>query len=123
VTFRTQQDYLYARDSGTAFAHAIAADFSGFGVFALPHHTVDTVRFVELIREAANELGIASQFKITIGPGEAPFISELDWQPFAQAFPGVENTPLREAIRQSLEVFMEQVKRGWLSERDIVKLV
>ncbi|HUP78445.1 MAG TPA: NAD(P)-dependent oxidoreductase [Pirellula sp.] len=119
VTFRTQQDYLYAPDAGAAFGHSLVDPFDGFGVFTMPHHTVDTSRIVDTLRHAAIDLGIASQFKITIGQSEAPFISELDYEPFLQAFPGVPNTSLDKAIRDSLAVFIDQAKRGWLTEHDI----
>ncbi len=120
VTFRTQQDYLYAPDAGAAFAHSLVDPFNGFGVFTLPHHTVDTKHIVDALRQAARELGIESRFKITIGAGEAPFISELEFEPFMKAFPTAPNTDINEAIRDSLGEFVEQVKRGCLTERDIV---
>ena len=115
VTFRTQQDYLYAPDSGAAFAHSLIDPFDGYGVFTLPSHTADTAQMVEWMRVAADELGIASQFHITIGSGEAPFICELDYEPFSQAFPGVPNTPLQAGVRESLSVFLQHVQRGWLN--------
>lgn len=114
VTFRTQQDYLYAPDAGAAFGHALLDPFQGFGVFTMPHHTVDTARIVEGLKQAAHDLGIDSQFMITISQGEAPFISELDYEPFLRAFPNVPNTPLEQAIRESLAVFISQVKSGKL---------
>ena len=119
VTFRTQQDYLYAPDSGAAFGHALIDPFDGYGVFTMPHHTVDTSTIVGLLKQAAVDLGVASQFHITIGPGEAPFISELDSAPFLQAFPKVPNTPIDKAIRDSLAVFISQVRSGRLTERDV----
>ncbi len=120
VTFRTQQDYLYAPDAGAAFAQALVDPFDGFGIFTLPHHTVDTKHIVNALLQAANERGIESQFKITIGTGEAPFISELEYESFMKAFPNVLNTPVQVAIRDSLGVFIEQAKRGWLSIRDVM---
>lgn len=121
VNFRTQQDYLYAPDSGAAFAHALVEPFSGYGVFTMPHHTANSSHIVELLKQAASNLGIASQFKITVSQGEAPFISQLDFEPFRQAFPHVPNTPLDKAIHDSLAVFLDHAKRGWLTEGDLLR--
>lgn len=119
VTFRTQQDYLYAPDAGAAFGHSLLDPFQGFGVFTLPHHTADTARMVEGLRRAARDLGMASQCMITIAQGEAPFISELDYEPFLQTFPNAPNTPLDQAIRESLAVFVSQVKNGKLTHQTV----
>lgn len=121
ITFRTQQDYLYAPDAGAAFGHSLVEPFNGFGVFTMPHHTVDTAQIVDALKQAASDLGISSRFKVSISQGEAPFISELDYEPFQQAFPNAPNTPLDKAIRDSLTVFLDQAMRGWLTERDIVR--
>jgi UDP-glucose 4-epimerase len=117
VTFRTQQDYLYAADAGTAFAHTLIDPFDGYGVFTMPSHTANTDQMVEWMRVAANDLGIGSQFHITIGSGEAPFICELDFEPFSRAFPGVPNTPLQLGVRESLSVFLQHAQRGWLTDK------
>ncbi len=121
VTFKTKQDYLYAPDAGEAFGRSLIDPFDGFGVFTMPHHTLDSVQITEAMLRAACDLGIASQFRITIGQGEAPFISELEYAPFQRAFPLVPNTPIEIAIKESLMVFLEQSKKGWLTVRDIVR--
>jgi hypothetical protein len=115
VTFRTQQDYIFAPDAGAAFGHALTDPYDGYGMFTMPHHTANTAHVVDCLRVAASDLGIASNFKITIGVGEAPFISELDFEPFSQAFPDVPNTPLSTGVRESLSVFLKQVELGWLT--------
>jgi UDP-glucose 4-epimerase len=119
ITFRTQQDYLYAPDAGAAFGQTLIEPFDGYGVFTMPHHTVDSERIVASLRQAASALNIASQFKISVGSGEAPFISELDDLPFRQAFPNAPNTPLDTAVHDSLLVFTQQAQRGWLTASDI----
>ena len=35
------------------------------------------------------------------------------------AFPNVLQTALDQALRESLEVFLDQVRRGWLTEQDV----
>ncbi|MCC6510714.1 MAG: NAD(P)-dependent oxidoreductase [Pirellulaceae bacterium] len=119
VPFKTQQDYLYAPDAGAAFAQALVGPFDGYGVFTMPHHTANTAQIVSHLQQAATQLGIPAQFKITVGQPDAPFISELDYEPFLQAFPDVQQTELAQAIRNSLTVFMDQVQRGWLQAADI----
>lgn len=115
IPFRSHQDYLYAPDVGAAFGNAATAPFSGYGVFTLPSHTVDTAEMIATMHQAAVETGLATHFKITAGTAEVPFICDLEYGPFLQAFPEAPHTPLASAIRQSLLVFRTQRERGWLS--------
>ncbi|MEO2030053.1 MAG: NAD(P)-dependent oxidoreductase [Fuerstiella sp.] len=114
IPFRSRQDYLYASDVGAAFGNAALAPFSGYGVFTLPSHTVDTAEIVDTMRQAASETGLGANFGITIGTDDVPFICDLEYEPFLQVFPDTPHTPLATAIRESLEVFKVQRERGWL---------
>lgn len=114
IPFCNRQDYLFSPDVGAAFGLAATAPFSGFGVFTLPSHTANTDELILKMRVAAAELGLSSQFGITAGTMEVPFICDLDFQPFLAAFPSAPKTPLDVAIRLSLEFFMEQRQRSWL---------
>ncbi|MES2789661.1 MAG: NAD(P)-dependent oxidoreductase [Planctomycetota bacterium] len=114
IPFRSRQDYLYAPDVGAAFGMAATAPFNGYGVFTLPSHTVDTAEIIATLRRAASEAGLAENFNITAGTAEVPFICDLDYAPFLQAFPKAPHTPLATAIRESLQVFQVQRERGWL---------
>ncbi|MBM4074443.1 MAG: NAD(P)-dependent oxidoreductase [Planctomycetes bacterium] len=114
IPFRSRQDYLYSPDVGAAFGQATIAPFQGYGVFTLPSHTVDTLEIVKAMRLAAEELGMSDRFAITVGPKEVPFICDLDFQPFLQAFPKTPHTPLFQAVRESLETFRNHRLRGWL---------
>ena len=119
IPFRSRQDYLYAPDVGAAFGNAVLEPFHGNGVFTLPSRTLATEQIVETLRLAAGDLGLADQFKITVGEEDVPFICDLDYEPFTAAFPSVPHTALDQSLRDSLEVFLDQVHRGWLTERDI----
>ena len=114
IPFRSRQDYLYAPDVGAAFGLAATAPFTGYGVFTLPSHTVDTAEIITTIRQAATHSGLADNFAITAGSADVPFICDLDYQPFLQAFPQTPHTPLATAVQESLEVFKRQRQRGWL---------
>ena len=72
------------------------------------------------MRQAAQDVGLAGQFRITFGTDEVPFICELEYGPFLEAFPKTPHTPLEVALRESLNVFKEQVSKGWLAEEAIV---
>ena len=119
IPFRSRQDYLYAPDVGAAVGSALLESFDGYGVFTLPSRTLETQEIVEALRQAAGDLGLAAQFKITIGEEEVPFICDLDNEPFHTAFPSVPHTALIQALRESLKVFLDQVHRGWLTEQDV----
>ena len=66
------------------------------------------------MRAAAEELGLTHSFDIAVGEEEVPFICDLEFQEFVEAFPMAPRTPLGEAVRASIEVFCDQVRRGWL---------
>jgi nucleoside-diphosphate-sugar epimerase len=114
IPFRSRQDYLYAPDVGAAFGIVATAPFTGHGVFTLPSQTVDTAEIISTMRRVTSEMGLAKTFGITAGTAEVPFICDLDYEPFLQAFPGAPRTPLEPAIRDSLHVFRMQRERGWL---------
>lgn len=114
IPFRSRQDYLYAPDVGAAFGQAAMAPFAGYGVFTLPSHTVDTAEIIATLSQAAIETGLAANFGITAGTAEVPFICDLEYQPFLNAFPLAPHTPLAQAIQESLQVFKRQKERGWL---------
>jgi nucleoside-diphosphate-sugar epimerase len=119
VPFRSRQDYLYAPDVGGAVGNAVLEPFDGYGVFTLPSRTLKTAQIVEALRQAADELGLLEQFKISVGEGEVPFICDLEYDQFTAAFPNAPHTALDQSLRESLEVFLDQVHRGWLTEQDI----
>ncbi len=114
IPFRSRQDYQYAPDVGAAFGNAVTAPFSGHGVFTLPSHTVNTAEMIAAIRTAATDSGMAENFGITAGTAEVPFICDLEYEPFLNAFPKAPHTPLAQAVRESLQVFKMQRERGWL---------
>lgn len=67
------------------------------------------------MRQAAAEAGLTTNFAITVGTSEVPFICDLDYQPFLNAFPETPHTPLFEAVRASLQEFRRQRDLGWLT--------
>jgi len=116
IPFENRQDYLYAPDVGAAFGNAILEPFTGYSAFTLPSHTVDTGQILTAITQAAAELGIEQSCHLTIGNQQVPFICDLDYQNFCEAFPGTPHTSLDEAVLSSLQCFRNHVDRGWLKE-------
>lgn len=116
IPFFNRQDYLYARDVGAAFGNAATAPFTGYGVFTLPSHTVDTAEIIATMWRAASETGLSAHFAITAGTAEVPFICDLEFEPFLQAFPETPHTPLGTAMKESLQTFTKQRERGWLKQ-------
>lgn len=114
IPFCSRQDYLYAPDVGGAIGNAVLEPFDGYAAFTLPSLTLTTDEMLASMRRAAAELGLAERFQITIGRDEVPFICDLEYEPFLKAFPKSPRTPLDEAVQRSLEVFVDQARRGWL---------
>ncbi|MSR58418.1 MAG: NAD(P)-dependent oxidoreductase [Planctomycetaceae bacterium] len=115
IPFCSRQDYLYAPDVGAAFGNAAMAPFTGYGVFTLPSHTVETAEIIDTMRRSAADVGLDAHFAITAGTSEVPFICDLDYEPFLHAFPKAPHTPLAQAIQESLQVFKRQRELGWLT--------
>jgi nucleoside-diphosphate-sugar epimerase len=116
IPFCSRQDYLYAPDVGGAMGNAVLEPFDGYAAFTLPSLTLTTDEMVASMRRAAAELGLAERFQITVGRDEVPFICDLEYEPFLKAFPQSPHTPLDEAVRKSLEVFIDHARRGWLGK-------
>jgi nucleoside-diphosphate-sugar epimerase len=114
IPFRSRQDYLFAPDVGAAIGMALLEPFDGYGVFTLPSWTLTTGEIVESMRRVATDMGFADRFQITVGNDDVPFIYDLEYEPFVEAFPNVPHTPLDEAVQKSLEVFLEHARRGWI---------
>lgn len=121
IPFRSRQDYLFAPDVGAAFGSALLDPFDGHGTFTLPSHTAETTQIVVALREAADQLGVADRCQITVGNEDVPFICDLEFEAFSDAFPHVPRTPLDQAVHRSLEVFLDQASRGWLTEANITR--
>lgn len=119
IPFRSVQDYLYAPDVGAAVAMATLEPFEGLGVFTLPSHTVSSVDMQKAIQLAAEKLGVSGQCAITVADGEVPFICELEYEPLLKVFPQVPHTDLGAAVLESIQVFLQQKERGWLTEADV----
>jgi len=121
IPFRSRQDYQYAPDVGGAVGRTVLEPFDGYGVYTLPSRTLETEEIVQVLRQAADERGLAEKFQITVGEKEVPFICDLEYEPFTTAFPDIPHTPLDQALRESLGVFLDQAQRGWLTEQDLIR--
>ena len=115
IPFRSRQDYLFAPDVGGAFGIAVLEPIEGYHVFTLPSWTLTTEEMVEAMRRVAAEMDLSEQFDVSIGDRDVPFICDVEYEPFTEAFRDVPHTPLDDAVRRSLEVFLEQKRRGGLS--------
>lgn len=114
IPFSNKQDYLFAPDVGAALGNMLTEPYDGYDAFTLPSRTVETKTMVQAIEDAARELGLSAQCSISIGDETVPFICDLDYQPFMEAFPKTPHTSLEAAVKHSIEVFRFQAEQGWL---------
>lgn len=115
IPFCSRQDYLYAPDVGAAFGNAALSPFDGYGAFTLPSLTLTTREMVDAMKRAASTLDLEKQLQITVGQNEVPFICDLEYEPFLVTFPQTPQTQLDDAVRESIETFLDHAQRGWLS--------
>ena len=112
-----RENYHFVADVGAHFAACALEPFAGYGVFNIRGQTMEVREFLDLIEQAAAELGLAEFTDIGIAEdaGQALFIYDLDDTAIQQAFPGAPRTPIEEGIRRSLEDFQEMARRGDLT--------
>jgi len=119
IPFRSKQDYLYAPDVGAAFGIALTEEFSGYDVFTLPAGTMAMEEVVASMREAAEQADLGETFDISFGDEEVPFICDLEFDAMLEAFPNTPQTDFKQALVESLNVYKDQIAKGWLTAADV----
>ncbi len=111
-----REHYHFVKDVGAGFAQCAIEPFEGYGVFNLRGKTVSTEDFIDAIQHIADSLGMPDPHDVSIAPNAIaiPFGCDFDASDTCDTFPNMPLTPLDEGIRQSLEIFMAQVKNGEL---------
>ncbi|WP_404308867.1 NAD-dependent epimerase/dehydratase family protein [Neorhodopirellula lusitana] len=112
IPYSNHQDYQYVPDVGAAFGNAILEPFSGCGALTLPGHCLTTHQLVQEMREAAKLLGLSDRFQISVGSETVPFICEIDSQAIVAAFPKLKQTPVRQAVHDSIEFYVSRLRNG-----------
>jgi len=119
IPFDSRLDYQYAPDVGAAFGMCALQPPPGFHVFNLPSVTLAMSEVVDSMRRGATEVGVFDRFHVAIGEESVPFIYDLGFQSFLDLFPNIQQTPLDDAVRKSIEVFIHQAERGVLRAGDL----
>ena len=112
IPFCSRQDYQFAPDVGAATAMSAWEDFSGYGVYTLPSHTLTSQEVVDLIDRVAKDTLSISVPDISVGSEEVPFICDLECDDFLDQFPMVPHTPLAQGIASTLSKFKSQFDQG-----------
>ncbi len=115
IPYRNRQDYLYAPDVGAAIGNSLLEPFSGYAAFTLPGNSADTSTLVASMRRTASVLGIEDQFNITVGEDDVPFMCDIDFTPFIEAFPKSPLSSIDQAVQQSIEYYCAAAAAGNLS--------
>ena len=112
IPFCSRQDYQFAPDVGAATAMSAWEDFSGYGVYTLPSHTLTSQEVVDVIYRVAKDTLSISVPDILVGSEEVPFICDLECDDFLDQFPMVPHTPLAQGIVSTLSKFKSQFDQG-----------
>ena len=106
-------DFSFVPDVGETHGRLLVDEAPHpFAVYNIPGSCCETSEFCGLINEAAVELGIEHQYKVTQGRlRDMPTACNLDWSRVREDF-GVSCTPLKDAIRQTLEFYVKEVEAG-----------
>ncbi len=106
IPFSSKQDYQFAPDVGAAVGMLCRANERGYTCYTFPSATLTSEEFAQEIRSAATELGLPCN--VTVGRETVPFICDVDSQRFAAQYPEWSATPVRDAIKQSIQIFAGQ---------------
>jgi nucleoside-diphosphate-sugar epimerase len=112
--YKGREHYHFVHDVAAGFGGCAIAPFDGYAAVNLRGVTTETQRFCELLRECADERGIASNYKIETAPdaSDFPFACDLNDRDILRLFPQMPLTPLKEGIARSLDYFMEAAARN-----------
>ena len=121
IPYLGHEHYHFSRDVGAGFGCAVLRHFAGYGAFNLRGESLRIEEFLELLRQAAEDRGIADRFRVTISPTaeETPFVYDLNADSAVIAFPDMPLTALREGIAESLDFFLVAAETNQLSEADL----
>lgn len=121
IPYKGHEHYHFSRDVGAGFGCAVLRHFAGYGAFNLRGESLRIEEFLELLRQAAEDRGIADRFRVTISPTaeETPFVYDLNADSAVIAFPDMPLTALREGIAESLDFFLGAAETNQLSEADL----
>jgi nucleoside-diphosphate-sugar epimerase len=111
IPFSGPTAYIHAREAADMFVRCANADVSGARVYTVGGDIADTAAF---IRVATEILPDAANF-ITCSGGELPVASKVDDAALRADFPGLLRLPLKEGIRETVDVFNALHATGKLS--------
>ena len=114
VPYTGREHYHYVHDVAAGFGESCIAPFEGYGAFNLRGRTVPLSDFLDLVKGAAEELGIGDQYKVSIADDamQMPFVCDLDDSDTLAAFPDMSLTDLKEGVTASLARFKEMADSG-----------
>jgi nucleoside-diphosphate-sugar epimerase len=109
MPYQGLENYHYVEDVGEHFAACTLQAFEGYGCFNIKGQTVEVSRFLEIIREQAEALGLERFVDISIAPDAKPnmFSYELNHERIDKTFSNLPLTGLAEGIGKSLQIFRQ----------------
>ena len=121
IPYRGFEHYHFSLDVGAGFGCALLRDFAGYGAFNLPGKSLAIEVFLERVRQAAEEKGIADRFHVAMAPDskETPFVYDLNADSTMKAFPDMPLTAIDQGIDKSLDYFLGAVEEGGLTPEDL----
>jgi nucleoside-diphosphate-sugar epimerase len=116
MPYHGRENYHFVEDVGAHFAGCALDPFDGYGVFNIRGETIEVREYLDLVREAAVDLGMGAAVGLGIADGapESIFSCDLDERAIRASFPELPKTPLPEGIRRSLIAFGELARLGKL---------
>ncbi len=89
-------------------------------MFTLPAVTLTMPEVVKAMKGATEEVGMSSNFQITFGEDDVPFICHIEYAKVLQAFPNMPQTEFKSAVVETLKTFQSHAQKGWITAADVV---
>ncbi|MGB5385260.1 MAG: SDR family oxidoreductase [Eudoraea sp.] len=111
-----RENYHFVEDVGAHFAESTLQDFAGFGAFNIKGKTIAIEKFLSIVKEEANNLGIGEYAELSIADGAPPnlFAHDLSHEKIEKTFNNLPLTSIAKGIRISLEEFQKMARKGVL---------
>ena len=111
-----RENYHFVEDVGDHFAESTLQDFDGFGAFNIKGKTIAIEKFLSIVKEEANNLGIGEYAELSIVDGAPPnlFAHDLSHEKIEKTFNNLPLTSIAKGIRISLEEFQKMARKGVL---------
>ncbi|MDN5199945.1 NAD-dependent epimerase/dehydratase family protein [Fulvivirgaceae bacterium BMA10] len=117
MPYEGRENYHFVEDVGDHFASCTLQPYEGFGAFNIKGQTIEVEKFLAIVKDQAEKLGIGEFAQLSIANGAEPnlFVSDLSHEKIDRTFGDLPLTSIEKGVNHSLLAFQEMAKKGILN--------